>query len=72
MNSAKLTVRKRTEASSPISVLTLEKKKTLSLLGTDNMTAVRCPGAFQAAIVPAISCLSPPGVNKKGLGVMEY
>lgn len=38
----------------------------------DNMTAVRCPGAFRAAIVPAISCPSPPGVNKKGLGVMEY
>lgn len=77
MNSAYLTVTKRTEAFFvPISYLK-KKKKTRSPLTPppgyfDNMTAVRCPGAFQAATIPAISCPSPPGVNKKGLGATEY
>lgn len=76
MNSANLTVTKRTEAFFPPSH-SLYLKKTPGPLTPppgyfDNMTAVRCPGAFQAATVPAISCPSPPGVNKKGLGAIEY
>lgn len=84
MNSVNLTVTKRTEAFffffsfllSPFSWFILEKNNPSPLSpppgSFDNMTAVRCPGAFQAATVPAISCPSPPGVNKKGLGAMEY
>lgn len=76
MNSANRTVTKRTEAFFPLSWLLLEKNTPGTLTPPpgyfDNMTAVRCPGAFQAATVPAISCPSPPGVNKKGLGAIEY
>lgn len=64
---------KRTEAFfSRVVVYTLKKTLIPPPGFFDNMMAVRCPGAFKAATVPAISCRSPPGVNKKGPRATEY